>query len=241
MSERLPGWDAPALVTLANCGCKRGRPGKRVVLCEQRSSEWLALRRGVITASHAGDFMGLKGAPSTSTTRDRYLYELVAEHITGSATERFVSRAMERGQELEAEARVWYSEHIMPVREVGFVWHDPKKRETGGSPDGIAADRLLECKALVPHNHCAKLVKMAAAKDPVKIIDAGHRLQMQFLMWVCGISLCDYLLYSPPILRLPCKIVTVSANASLHAAFDEVVPAFAEEMHKAVAALKETE
>lgn len=238
---RIPGMDPPPVVTMADCGCTNGAPGERVVLCEQRSSEWLTIRRGVVTASHTSEIVGLRGEPSKAKARKTYLYQLVAERITGSAAEHFVTRAMERGTELEPRARDWYAERHGPVVVPGFVWGDLTRKDIGGSPDGICAERLLEIKCMTPPVHCEFLAHAARLEsaDVTLAIDVAHRLQMQALMWICGVPLCDYLAYSPPHLRLPCRVITVSADASLHAAFDVEIVKFAEQVTEATEAIKE--
>lgn len=238
MTDHLPGWDAPELVSLADCDVKGGRPGNRVAVCDQRSSEWINWRRGCVTASAVHKIIGLKGKPSTSATRDTYLYEIAAERVTGTCGDHHVTQAMERGIEQEPKPRQWYAANVRPVTEVGFVFLDPDRREIGASPDGLCEDRGLEVKVLLSKNHCRMLCKMARADNEADVIDPEHRLQMQFGMWVTGLKLWDYVLYSPPVLNMPNKVVTIKADEALHAAFDEVVPAFCTEVCAAVKAIK---
>lgn len=231
MTEHIPGWDEMRYATLEDCGVQVScAPGPIVALCEQGTDEWLSLRKGRITASKIGTIVGLKGERSKAATADSYKWQLVAERITGVMADNYVSPAMQRGSDLEPEARRWYAQRYRPVQEVGFIWHDAATHDMGASPDGICADRGLEIKCLTPDNHCRTLARIAKANDPAAAIDRKHRLQMQFAMWCSWLPRWDYCLYSPPILRLPCKVVTVEADHDLFEAFDKHLPEFAAEV-----------
>jgi len=238
IAERLRGWDADELVSLADCGVVGGREGNIVSTCEQGTAEWLTMRRGCLTASKCSVVIGIKGEPSKSATRDTYMYELAAERITGSATDTFVNAAMQRGTELEPMARQWYVDHYGPVREVGFVFRDPVTRDIGASPDGLCENGGLEIKCLLPSTHARHLHKMALAKDPAAVVDLGHRMQCQFSMFVTGLKQWDYCLYSPPILSLPCRVVTIHADEKLHDCMSTYLPEFCAEVSAAVDAIR---
>jgi putative phage-type endonuclease len=235
----MPGWDRAELVSLADCKMRSTRTGNCVVICEQGTAEWLTWRRGCVTASNVHKLIGIGGKPSTSTTRDTYLYQLVAERLTGSVTESFVSDAMKRGIEQESDARNWYAERHGEVREVGFVFLDAEKREIGCSPDGLVegTDRGIEVKVLMPPGHCRVLRKFRKGGESTLPID--HRLQVQFCMWVTGLPRWDLVYYEPPILNLPTKVIEMQADVELHAAFAEVVGAFCAEIAAIVAEIME--
>lgn len=113
---------------------------------QQESQDWLQARVGKFTASRAADLMArTKSGPSAS--RGNLIALLVAERMTGQPVETFRNAAMDRGTELEAEARDAYSFATgQAVEECGFVAYD-ELPNTGCSPDGLVEDDgLVEIK-----------------------------------------------------------------------------------------------
>lgn len=114
----------------------------------QGSDEWLAARRGLITASEVKLLLTptLKIADNDKTRS--HLYELAAQRITGHVEPHYVSDDMLRGHEEEYFAREYYSSRIAPVRECGFITSNRFGFTLGYSPDGlVGADGLTECKS----------------------------------------------------------------------------------------------
>ena len=75
---------------------------------EQRTPEWMAARAGRFTSSRAADLMAkTKSGPSAS--RGNLLAMLAVERMTGSCVETYTNAAMQRGTDLESEARDAYS------------------------------------------------------------------------------------------------------------------------------------
>lgn len=108
---------------------------------EQGTQEWLDLRKGKFTAS---TFKDLFMKETTQGYQDA-IYKVVFELITNESPETFTSNWMERGTELESEAREWYElETYNKVHNGGFfVYND----WIGASPDGlIGKDGLIEIK-----------------------------------------------------------------------------------------------
>lgn len=105
----------------------------------QGSDEWHAARLGKVTASKVADVMAQGRGGKPSATRANYLAQLVSERLTGTPYDGFQSDAMERGKEVEADARNAYSfMYDVDVVEVDFVEH-PRIAGTGASPDGLSA------------------------------------------------------------------------------------------------------
>ena len=73
----------------------------------QGTPEWFEQRRGKVTASRIADLMA-KTKSGYSTSRQNYLMQLLCERLTGKVEEGYKSTAMQRGNDLEAEARNWY-------------------------------------------------------------------------------------------------------------------------------------
>jgi putative phage-type endonuclease len=242
-TDHIPGWDPDPLVSMTDCRMQstRGRDDNCVVMCEQHTEAWLRWRRGCVTASNVHRIIGVNGTASKADTRKTYRNQLVAERITHSVTENYVSQPMKRGIEHEPDARKWYAERYGEVREVGFVLDDPQNRQVGCSPDGLVegTNRGLEIKVLMPPTHCGVLHGLKHCKDPMKAVKREYRLQVQYCMWVTGLPRWDLVYYEPPILGLPVKVIEMQADAKLHAAFAEVVGAFCAEIAEIVAEIKE--
>ena len=74
----------------------------------QQSDRWLKNRLGRVTASRICDVMAYLKKGGESEARKRYRRELVAERLTNRAEDHYVSPEMERGSQLEEEARERY-------------------------------------------------------------------------------------------------------------------------------------
>jgi hypothetical protein len=117
---------------------------------EQRTPEWLELRRGKVTGT------GLKKLMGGPKTQDGYFYEVLAERLMVS--DGFDQEApIDRGVRLEAEAREAFEKKTGKIVEtVGFIEGDIKN--SGCSPDGLIRKgkkyvESVEIKCLVPRNH----------------------------------------------------------------------------------------
>lgn len=114
----------------------------------QGSDEWLAIRRGLITASE----MSLLLTPTLKIAANKdsrtHVYELAAQRISGYTEPHYVGGDMLRGMEDELLARAMYGEKYAAVTECGFVTNDKWGFTLGYSPDGLVGDNgLLECKS----------------------------------------------------------------------------------------------
>ncbi|WP_455012158.1 lambda exonuclease family protein [Haemophilus parahaemolyticus] len=158
----------------------------------QGTPEWFEQRRGKVTASRIADLMA-KTKSGYSTSRQNYLMQLLCERLTGKIEEGYKSAAMQRGNDLEAEARNWYQlETGESVEEVSFIDH-PKINFAGASPDGlVGAEGLIEIKCPNTATHIETLRK----KEP---IDRYYK-QMQWQMAVTGRKWCDFVSFDN---RLP--------------------------------------
>jgi len=127
----------------------------------QGSMEWLMERAGRATASEFDKVMSGK----QTIGRKEYLWRLALERIHGKPFESYKNKDMERGNELEALARLRYqlvTRHT--VTESPFVPHP--ELMAGASPDGlIGDDGLVEFKCPRRHNHGYTLWSKAVPKD----------------------------------------------------------------------------
>jgi|HubBroStandDraft_6_1064221.scaffolds.fasta_scaffold37694_3 hypothetical protein len=128
---------------------------------DQNSVDWLKMRIACVTASRVFDIVdrlkvksknGEKGDYKQS--RQNYMVEIAAEHLTGRASDHYVNDWMIRGQEDEPLAQQAYEELTGEmVTPGGFYLHD-SIQYFGASPDyRISENGLLELKNLKPENH----------------------------------------------------------------------------------------
>lgn len=138
----------------------------KIIDCEQRSDEWFAARRGVLTASEFCKVFTSQGKPSTQL--DGLLYETLAE-IEAPEPGWEGNAATARGTMLEPEARSFFElETGLTVEEVGFV----RNGHLGASPDGFTSDGGgVEIKCPLGHTHLKYLHK---GKVPATYIPQVH-------------------------------------------------------------------
>lgn len=176
---------------------------------EQGSPEWLAARAGAFTASRAGDLMArTKSGPSAS--RGNLITLLAIERLTGQCVEGYTNAAMQRGIDLEPEARDAYSFELgVAVQKVGYIQH-PTIARCGASPDGLVGDDGLveiKCPAAMA-KHMDALTRGAHADE--------YHWQLQHQMLVTGRQWVDAVSYDPrfPVgLQLAVKRVERDAEA----------------------------
>jgi len=156
---------------------------------EQGTPEWDDLRRGIVTASTVHQLVTAKTLKVASNIESRALAAtLVAERITGWTDERYVSFDMERGHEIEPEARRIYSENYAPVTVVAFMVREYKGFRIGYSPDGVVSDDgLIETKSRRPKEHLATVLRGE--------VPAENMAQLQTGLLVSGRKWIDYLSY----------------------------------------------
>lgn len=154
---------------------------------EQLSEQWYAVRRGIPTASEFDSVQakGVKGGPSK--TRTTYMYKLAGERLTELPMESYSNGYMERGRQMEDEARKWYEMvEGVDVERVGFV-RCPDRR-AGASPDGFVGEEGgVEIKTKAPHLQIAVL---EAGKLPPE-----HVAQVQGTLWITGRKWIDFISY----------------------------------------------
>jgi putative phage-type endonuclease len=158
----------------------------------QGSEEWKAIRLGKATASRVADIVA-KGKSGPSAMRANYLAQLVAERLTGKPQDSYQSDAMERGSEVEPDARNAYAfRKGVEVEEIGFVPH-PTIAMSGASPDGLVGDRgLVQFKCPNTATHIDTLRR--------GIISGRYQTQMMWELACTERDWCDFASYDP---RLP--------------------------------------
>ena len=163
-----------------------------ILECEQGSEEWHAVRLGKVSASRVADIVA-KTKTGYSTSRANYAAELVAERLTGSRSDKFVSAEMAWGTEQEPAARALYEMIVKAdVVQVGLVLH-PSIENACASPDGLVGDDgLVEIKCPLTATHIATLLGGT--------IPGRYQTQMQWQMACTGRAWCDFVSFDP---RMP--------------------------------------
>lgn len=189
--------------------------------CDQNSPEWFECRRGVPTASNFATIMAKGRGGGESVTRRKYLYKLAGEILTGEVQEGFSNAHMERGHEMEPDARNMYA--LMTDAQpqlVGFVRNDLK----GASPDSLIGDNgLLEIKTKLPD-----LLIDVLIRDE---FPAEHKAQCQGALWVAEREWIDIAVYWP---RLPLFIKRAYRDEAYIADLSLAVDAFNSELSEVV-------
>lgn len=159
---------------------------------EQGTEEWLALRVGCITASRLKDVLAKGRGSAPSKTGQAYAFEIASEILTGrTAEEGFSSFYMDRGKQLEDEARKSYSFITgRSVEQAAFAYLNETRR-VGCSPDGLVGnDGLIEIK-------CPKLSTHSDYWLNAEGCPSEYIAQVQGQMWVCDRQWCDFVSYHP--------------------------------------------
>lgn len=196
-----------------------------VIDCEQGSEEWFRARLGLPTASEFGTILAKGKDGGASKTRRTYMLKLAGEIITGELMDSYTNAHMERGREMEDEARRLYS-FVKDVRpqEVGFIVNGQK----GCSPDSlIGDDGMLEVKTKLPHLLIDCLLKGEFPPE--------HKAQCQGALWVAEREWIDLAVYFP---RLPLFIKRAGRDEAYITKLAEAVAAFNDELAATVAAIR---
>lgn len=156
---------------------------------EQRSEEWHALRKKYpLTASHA------QAIASNGKGLETLVWERLSKRYSSGIHEEYTNDHMERGVELEEQARSLYElETGRTAQVVGFITNESVSSVAGASPDSLvddAGDGLLEIKC--PND--AKFFRMLVEGIAVEP-QYGWQCQMQML--ITGRKWADLCLYNP--------------------------------------------
>lgn len=157
---------------------------------DQGTPEWFAARLGKATASRIKDVAAKGRSGAASASRANYEAQLVVERLTGKKAEEYTNSTMDRGTELEADARDAYQfQTNNEVVEVGFVEH-PTVQLSGASPDGlIGSDGITQIKCRNEAKHLAYLL--------VGKISGPENTQIQWEMACTERAWCDFVNYHP--------------------------------------------
>lgn len=182
----------------------------KIITCEQRSPEWYAARLGRLTSSCCGDAFARLKRGGWGASREKLIARLVCERLTGKSQDADIDRvrAVERGLQLEAEARMYYeAETGYLIEPVGCIQHDSLMASC--SPDGlIDDDGILEIKCPSAATHLEYLRE--ALPDE-------YFLQIVHQCWIAGRQWGEFVSYHPdfpPALRMKTIRVPMMGAAS---------------------------
>lgn len=197
---------------------------------EQGSQEWKDARVSIPSASVFDKLITSKG--DVSKSRQKLLYQLAGEKIIGVKEEGYTNGAMQRGIELEPEARLLFEMMTgLEVKEVGLCYFDERK-DRSCSPDGIMEieQEGLEIKCPELATHVEYLI---GNKLPTKYFQ-----QVQGSMYITGFEKWHFLSYYPGM--KPFHTV-VERNEMWIAKLSKVLDDFVAELEETHNKLKESE
>lgn len=177
--------------------------------CTQGTPEWWMLRRGIPTASEFSRILTPK-TMKLSSSADGYIYELIADSYRTAApiaADKYTSRAMQNGIDLEPEARNWYAlECGQDIRQVGFVTTDDGL--LGCSPDGLVGDAGgLELKCPDLKTHVGYLLAGTLPDE--------YRAQVHGNLLVTGREWWDFVSYAQDLPPFRIRVTTDDYTAAL--------------------------
>jgi hypothetical protein len=180
----------------------------QIIECDQGTDEWFRARMGIPTASEFKTVM----AKGEGKTRRTYMLKLAGEILTGTPMDSHSNHHMERGKEMEPDARNLYAfMHDCEPQLVGFIRNGQK----GCSPDSlVGANGMCEIKTKLPHLQVDCLLSDRLPPE--------HRAQCQGALWVAEREWIDFVSYWP---GLPLFVIREHRDeeyiAKLAAAVDE--------------------
>ena len=194
---------------------------------EQCSDEWFAARLGRPSASKFSQIITTKGEPSKQ--RKKYLYQLAGERISGAREETYCNSSMQRGTEMEPEARSLYElMRDVSVDQVGICYKNESKTFSC-SPDGLVGDAgglEIKCPSMAVH-----IEYLIGGKLPTDYFQQVHGS-----LFITGRKWWDFLSYYPGIKPL---LVRVYPDEKFMAALSNELDAFCEELSSIVSEIKD--
>jgi hypothetical protein len=185
---------------------------------QQGTDEWLATRRGIITASE----MGLLLTPTLKTSNNEktraHIYELASQRISGYVEPRFITDDMLRGHEDEADAlSIYMTECADNAKACGIITNDQWGFTIGYSPDCVVGnDGLVECKSRRQKFQVQTILEHIASGEGT--IPTEFMLQCQTGLLVAERDWLDFISYCG---GLPMVVIRVYNDETMQAAIIE--------------------
>lgn len=190
---------------------------------DQGTPEWLALRLGKPTASNMAVILATD--PKKRATRDKYLYKLAAERVSGIVEETYKNQYMQMGNELEPLARDAYiAKTDNEVAQVSFIDCDT----WGASPDGLIGDNgCIEIKCRIGSVQVETLLDDCVPPENLPQIHAV--LLASDRQW------CDYVSYSK---GMKLYVRRIERSAEWDARITEALSKFQSDLDSIVSKIK---
>lgn len=177
---------------------------------EQRSDDWLNIRKGVLTASQVGPWL-LADTKVAKQARESAICRMIAQKVGAWEQPIFETEAMRRGTELEPAAVDAFSKATgLTVRPVGFCLSI--HGAFGCSPDGLidSEGAGFEGKCPVPATHIA--YRRAG------VLPDAYLYQIHFSMAVTGASKWYFQSFSPALANFRIEVKRDEMTENLLAA-----------------------
>lgn len=128
----------------------------------QQDGTWWNDRLGKLTGSRMAAAMNFLKSGKESSERENLRYEVVAERITNTFADKYMTSDMQWGVEQEAAAKEAFETLTgLMVKDVGFIDH-PSIDYCGVSPDGFVSDGcLIEIKCPKTKTHMKYVANQA--------------------------------------------------------------------------------
>ncbi len=159
------------------------------MMSAENKAAWLSARCGMLTASRMAAAMGKKGPAA----RNKLLFELLQERVTGDSVSHFVSPAMEHGNEYEDEMFDVFVERYPQYNvQLSRFYPHPTIEYCGATPDReIGDDGLLEGKAPTTGTFLGWVLD--------DVVPAEHMPQMGLQLACARRKWCGFVAYDPRI------------------------------------------
>lgn len=193
---------------------------------EQLSEAWFQARLGNPGASNFDKIVTVKGEPSKQATE--YMYQLAGEYVAKAHEVSFTTPWMERGTQLEAEARQIYEfKNDCTVRQVAMCYYD-ERRDRHASPDGLVDSKGVEIKCPMVKTIVGYLI---GGKLPTTYFQ-----QVQGNMYITGFDKWDFVSYYP---GLPLFQVTIERDEKFISKLHEQLEVFICKLHETIKKITE--
>lgn len=170
----------------------------QILQVEQRSQEWLELRKGKIAGTTLGEIYSKRGG------RKLGFYQVIAERLSLDPDE---ENRMDRGVRLEEEARAEFERKTgKKVIEVGLCVSDLNPAIIN-SPDGLIKNRgkyteAVEIKCLSPARHLQAVIEN-------KVPDEFESQKMQYFVVNDDLKTLYFVFYDPRVMAVPYHVIEV--------------------------------
>ena len=186
------------------------------------TENWLAARRGCLTASRVADALAVLRTGKHSEKRQKLLFDLLAERVTGYKVDNFVTPAMQWGIDMQASAISAYEAQTGElVGPEAFFLH--KSIDWfGATPDGLVGDGLIEVKCPTS----PRFLQIVSTEE----IPAEWQTQMTAQCAVMQREWVDFVLFDPRVVKAPLWVKRFSPSDKAIVQLEEGVEAFLDEL-----------